>query len=358
MQKAWFLAVALLAGCGGSLPTGDEEIRFARITGYLNDARAAVTHTIDDSSKFVPAAIDAMDKYGVKATIFVSTRRDPIAGLWPRLNQAIENGHEVGAHSRTHRCQWPDTAEFCRSAYDDEEVAGSRDDILENTKQPYVWSWCYPCGNCAGYDFVHRALAAAGYVTARTYPGEEQDEHNVPDLQGWAANPYEAAYTQVVQKKGGIARSGRTDVAEINAKFDEVYRSGGIYSFLSHPQWLDFGPEDFYEQHLKHIGGRNDVWYVPMGPLYTYRSVLEKSGVRKVAANRFSVFHTLDRRIYRNAITLEFRGVPEGVRAFAHDKELPEVQAGPTTRWDHEFFRRDGERVFVTVKPDAMVEFR
>ena len=51
-----------------------------------------VTTTIDDSSHLVPDCIDALDRYGVKATIAISTQREPILELWPRLRQAIDNG--------------------------------------------------------------------------------------------------------------------------------------------------------------------------------------------------------------------------------------------------------------------------
>ena len=65
-----------------------------------------------------------------------------------------------------------------------------------------------------------------------------------------------AAYTQVVQKRGGAAKSEIIDVANLNAKFDEIYERGGIYNFMSHPQWLDYGPDGFYERHLAHISQR------------------------------------------------------------------------------------------------------
>jgi peptidoglycan/xylan/chitin deacetylase (PgdA/CDA1 family) len=336
-------------------------IRFAGKARYLNNARAVVSHTIDDSTKFVPAAIDAMDKYGIKATIFVSTERPPIAELWPRLRQAIENGHEIGSHSRRHQCKWPDAAEFCTEAYNQYEVAGSREDILKNTAQPYVWSWCYPCGNCANHEFVQRRLAAAGYLVARNYQREAEDGHVVPDLQTWDANFYNAAYTQVAQKKAGIAKSGRTDVAELNAKFDEVYGKGGIYNVLSHPQWLDYGPDQFYERHFAHIGRRPDTWYVPMGPLYGYRTLHQRTQVRPLAAGgavaRFAVFNDLDPKIYNGSITLEFRA-PAGVGVFSSGRLLAERPPGATDRWTGEYFRRDGDTLWVTVASNTVVEFR
>ncbi len=317
------------------------QVRYIGPTKYLNNARAVVTHTFDDTTKYVTPTLDALDRYGVKATAFVSTRRQPIEELWPRLRKAIENGHEVGSHSRTHQCHWPDTAEACRELITQAEVEGSRDDILANTPQKHVWAWAYPCGNCAEQEFARAMIAKAGYLVARGYPGEEQDLHNLPDLQTWAPDPFRAAYTQVVQKRGGIAKTGRTDVAELNAKFDEVYRKGGICHFVSHPAWLDFGPESFYERHLAYIGGRKDVWYVPLGPLYAYHRMRESVEVKPAGENRFRV--TSSGALPGVAVTLDF-AASEAYVAFVSGKPADS--------------HREGERVFVTVEPGITVEFR
>jgi peptidoglycan/xylan/chitin deacetylase (PgdA/CDA1 family) len=348
---AWILIVTI------GLSAAQGQVRFLGKTKYLNHARAVVTHTIDDSTRFIPACLDAMDKYGVKATVFVSTARAPIAELWPRLREAIANGHEIGSHSRTHQCKWPDTEEFCSGAYSDAEIAGSRDDILKNTPQPYVWSWCFPCGNCARLDFVQKRLAAAGYLVARNYPDEAEDGHVVPNLQTWDANPFNATYTQVAQKKGGIAKNGRTDVAILNAKFDEVYEKGGIYNLMSHPQWLDYGPDQFYEKHLAHAGRRADVWYVPMGPLYAYRTLAEKTQVRESGPGRFAVSSELDPKIYNGSVTLEFTA-PANVSIRVDGRVLSARPEGPTDRRAGEYFRREGDRLYVTVPANTTVEFQ
>lgn len=340
----------LLAAAAPSFPQ-----TFVGITRYLNGARAAVAHTIDDSTNYVAGCIDSMDKYGIKATIFVSTGREPITKLWPRLQQAIGNGHEIGSHSRRHQCKWPDDEAFCSTAYSDYEISGSRDDILAKTNQPYVWSWCYPCGNCAGNASVHHKLKAAGFLLARNYPDEANDGHVVPNMNGWAENPYNAAYTQVVQKKGGIARNGNTDVAKLNAKFDEILASGGIYNFLSHPQWLDYGADSFYERHLAHIGKRGDVWYVPMGPLYMYKTLREQTDVKK-RGRRFLISTKADPKIYNGAVTLEFKGAGKK-KPYLNGQPLEE-HSGITDRWTSQYFRRAGDRLFVTVRPGATVEFR
>src|SRR5579862_690145 len=117
-------------------------VRFVGKTTYLNNAHAVVAYTIDDSTKLVPQAIDTMDKYGIKGTIFVSTDDDPppeerfftqnqIWMLWDRLRKAIDDGHEIGSHASTHPCGRPESEDFCRAAYTDEEVIGSRDEILK-----------------------------------------------------------------------------------------------------------------------------------------------------------------------------------------------------------------------------------
>jgi len=163
-------------------PLAHAAVQFIKKTQYLNNSRALITHTMDDSEKRVLQAVDLMDKYGIKATLFVSTQTGDIQQMWPRLRQAIDNGHEIGSHSRTHQCKWPETAAFCANAFSDSEVIGSRDDILKNTGQPYVWAWCYPCGLCAANQAVHQKLARAGYLVARNYPDVRTDAYHIDIL--------------------------------------------------------------------------------------------------------------------------------------------------------------------------------
>jgi hypothetical protein len=354
-------------------------VRYDGMTRFLDRTRTVVTGTLDDSTTAVPGAIETMDQHGIKATIAVSTQRGVIADLWPTLRDAVENGHEVGSHARTHQCQWPDTETFCRLAYGRDEVEGSRDDILARTGQHHVWSWVYPCGNCATYEFVHQRLSAGGYLVARTYPDEARGGHLVPALQSWAPDPYQSDYTQVVQRQGGIAPAGRTDVAILNRTFDQVHppppaagqgrpagrptADGGIYHFVTHPSLLDLGPDQFFAQHLAYIGGRPDVWYVPFGPLYAYQIVRERTVVTPLGAadgwERFAVHNDLDPSVYDNAVTLQF------ALAASHDvairlggRPLGPKTARLTDRWNTEYYRRDGDTALVTVRPNQIVELR
>ncbi|MEP7363887.1 MAG: polysaccharide deacetylase family protein [Acidobacteriota bacterium] len=344
-----------------------QAVRFVGKTKYLNNARAAVVHSIDDSTIYVPTAIDAMDKYGIKATIFVSTEHDPapedrfftqlqIRDLWPRLRKAIADGHEIGSHSRQHPCKKPDSEAFCAAAYTDYEITGSRDDILRLTQQLYVWSWCYPCGNCAPYPFIQKQIAAGGYIVARNYPNEATFGHVRPNVQDFDDNPMNAGYTQAVQH-ANTAKADVIDVASYNAKFDEVYAKGGVYNFMSHPQWLDFGPENFYEQHLRHIGHKRDVWYAPMGPLYAFRTIRDATVVKALPGwSSFAVSNDLDRKIYSGTLTLEFEA-PAGVSVLSSGRLLAELGNEFTDRWDREYVRREGAKLYATVYSNTKLEF-
>jgi hypothetical protein len=361
VAAAWHDASAGTGVRPGDAITSTGPVRFLRRTRYLNGAHAVVTHSVDDASEYMAPCLDALDKFGIKATAFIDIQAAS-PSLWARLRLAIANGHEVGGHSRRHRCRFPETAAFCFLSLNRFEIRGSRDDIVKHTGQPYVWSWAYPCGNCAGRRIAQLRVARAGYIVARAY------SDGAPGLQTWDANPYAALFTQVVQKSHEVVwkgekttLAGRTDVPKLNAKFDEVYAAGGIYSFVSHPQWLDYGAESFYEQHLAHIGGRDDVWYVPMGPLYAYRVLSEHTSIRQLPANdasaRFAVSHRLDPSIYNGSITLEFQASAR-MRPLADGQTLPERARGPVQRWEGQYYRRAGQSLLLTIRPNSIVEFR
>lgn len=331
-------------------------LRFAGLTKYLNDAQAVVTHTADDSSPRVPDTIAVLDRYDIKATFFISTARRA-EELWPVLSRAVKNGHEVGSHARTHPCQFPPDQWFCTLAYSNDELIGSRDDILAHVDQPYVWSFAYPCGLCNEHEFVRDKLRHAGYLVARIYPDEVNGGHLVPDMNTWDDRRYRATYTQAVQKDGGIAPSGRTDVAAINAKSDEVIAAGGIYNFLTHPNWLDFEAGSFYEQHLAHIARRPNLWYVPMGPLYAYQTTTEHTKVQALADGRFAVTHDLSPQVFPNSVTIEFATGGREVSGVRSERgEIPLKGVEPTYGWDGEFYRVDGDRLLVTVQPNSVLE--
>ena len=81
------------------------------------------------------------------------------------------------------------------------------------------------------------------------------------------------------------------DDADVRRAFDKVYGSGGVFYALWHPDRFQnsviYDPRPGVEgeqgstlmQHLTHVAGRKDVWYVANGWLYSYRFVAERAKV-------------------------------------------------------------------------------
>ena len=130
---------------------------------------------------------------------------------------------------------------------------------------------------------------------------------------------------------------------------------------MSHPQSLDFGPDGFYEKHLSRISRRPDVWYVPMGPVYAFKTIVDRTDVRQLsnggAKARFAVSNTLDRKIYSGSLTLEFTAPPT-ISVLSGGAKLAERGKTVTDRWNEEYVRREGDRLFVTVRSNTTLEFR
>jgi hypothetical protein len=102
---------------------------------------------------------------------------------------------------------------------------------------------------------------------------------------------------------------------------------------------------------------------VPFGPLYAYQTVREATVVTPLGPRegweRFAVHHTLDPKVYDNAVTLSF-AVPAAspVMVRVAGRELPQKTAKLTDRWNAEYYRRDGAATLVTVRPNQIVEVR
>ncbi len=74
---------------------------------------------------------------------------------------------------------------------------------------------------------------------------------------------------------------------------------------------------------------------------------------------RFEVRHSLDPKVYATAVTLEFElkgAAPREVRS--NGKLIPERPPMPADRWDREYYRIEGGRLFVTVRPNTTLEMK
>lgn len=145
-----------LALCAG--PTGRTEFR------WPEGKRAAISLTFDDARlSQVDAGLPILDKYGVKATFYVSP--DGVKERLEGWRQAVKNGHEIGNHTVTHPC----TGNYAFSkdnALEDMTLADIKREIVEADRilgellgvKPT--SFAYPC--CQ--TFVGRGQNVKTYV--------------------------------------------------------------------------------------------------------------------------------------------------------------------------------------------------
>jgi peptidoglycan/xylan/chitin deacetylase (PgdA/CDA1 family) len=135
---------------------------------------ALVSLTFDDGLRCqFERAVPILDRYGFPATFFLVANTDPIhtdGGQHPDwrkinwsaqdialLNRMIERGHEIGAHSMTHR----------RPGLDDDprfETEGSKQ-WVETRLAGETPSYCYPFYHVT--EPIKRAVIEAGYKQAR-----------------------------------------------------------------------------------------------------------------------------------------------------------------------------------------------
>ncbi len=81
---------------------------------------------------------------------------------------------------------------------------------------------------------------------------------------------------------------------------------------------------------------------------------LSQRGTPKPA---FPSQNKLDQKIYNGSLTLEFTA-PASVTVMSNGRKLSERATAPTDRWNEEFVRREGDRLFVTVRSNTTLEFR
>ncbi|NWG14084.1 MAG: polysaccharide deacetylase family protein, partial [Acidobacteria bacterium] len=126
--------------------------------------RAAVSLSFDDARPSqIDTGIPILDKYGVKATFYVSPdrMRERLEG-WKR---AAANGHEIGNHSLMHPCSgnfpWSRTR-----ALEDYTLERMREELTKANEEVSALigvvpeTFAYPCGQ----SFVGRGLEVKSYV--------------------------------------------------------------------------------------------------------------------------------------------------------------------------------------------------
>ena len=150
---------SLIPAWGGAAE-GDAKAEFR----WPEGKRVAVSLSFDDArASQVDVGLPLLDKYGVKATFYVSPRN-----LEKRLDgwkKAAVNGHEIGNHSTSHPC----TANYpfsSKNALENYTVAMMERDLdgasaeIERLLGVKPVTFAYPCGQ----KFIGRGVDVKSYV--------------------------------------------------------------------------------------------------------------------------------------------------------------------------------------------------
>lgn len=159
---------------------------------YLRGERVGrvVGITFDDGyQNNLQHALPVLQDLGFSSTCYVVSRRIGQTNMWDaeagipqvplmtrqELQQWIEGGQEVGAHTRTHAHLVQQDASQC-----EEEIKGSRTDLEQMLAVP-VQHFCYPYGEYAPEH--SEKVAKAGYHTATTtQPGRVYFQSSLDQL--------------------------------------------------------------------------------------------------------------------------------------------------------------------------------
>ena len=123
----------------------------------------ALSLTFDDARiSQIDSGITILDKYGVKATFYVSP--DNLENRLEAWKKAIVNGHEIGNHTTTHPCSinfsWTQNSLENYSITDISNDITTENEIIKKMLGIQPVSFAYPCG----LTFIGAGLNTKSYV--------------------------------------------------------------------------------------------------------------------------------------------------------------------------------------------------
>jgi hypothetical protein len=252
----------------------------------------------DDASDNYQASLHVCRGFRLPVSMAINSRMAGGDAWWRTMQEELDrrdNSWEPAVHGRTHPKGPPEYAILGYQA----EILGCREDILKHLRN-------IPYG-----QYVYEHILTYGLEDEMIY---RTDAGRFLLLRGfnWFDNPqstdyipwnkkYEyygvgglntKGYDSVFERREPKGRYYAADVAELNDAFDKVHRAGGLFYALWHPDrfrnsvlydprpGIDGVRGSTLMQHLAHVAGRRDVWYVANGWLYSYRYVAENASVR------------------------------------------------------------------------------
>ena len=247
------------------------DFTFDSIPTYYDDRKAAVTITLDDYADWSYSAFDPalqfLDSHSLQPTIGIIAGQVNNWGLLQGLIDKYGEKAEVASHGATHLCN---AADYLYYGYE-AEVVGSRDLIrarLSFPAYPYITMYIEPCGYS---DTTLQSWISTGdYLASRSV-------RRGGGFTAW--DPLLGRYGRAAISFDDYRYTDNENLLlDANAAFEQALAGGNIYHLLNHPATGLWHDNSYLLQHLNHIKGRKDVWYVPVGYLYQYHFLQERRG--------------------------------------------------------------------------------
>ena len=216
-----------LAGCSRFRAQSKGPARFERVADFHwpQGKRAAISLTFDDARySQITRGLPILDKYGTKATFFVSIKpMEEHADAW---KAAAANGHEIGNHSLVHACSgnFPFSRDKALEDYTLDQMRSEirqASDTIESLLDVKPVSFAYPCGQKyvgRGRDFKsYVPVIAEEFLTGRGWMDE------------WANDP---AFCDMANLMG-VELDGKT-FEQVRQLMDRTLADGGWLVFAGH----------------------------------------------------------------------------------------------------------------------------
>ena len=285
---------------------------------YYDNRRAAYTLSLDnwgcnswsnpgaawqgetnDASDCYQVAVRVCRSFRLPVSVAINSRSDGGEPTWKNMQEELDHG-DRSWEPAVHGCTHPKNhAAYLIHGYR-EEILGCRADILARLRNIPYGQHVYEHILTHGYvDDEIKATDAGEFLFVRGFNWLDNPEGT--DFAAWDARHglygvgglNTMGYDRWLESREPKGRYFAADAAALNAAFDKVCRSGGVFYGLWHPDrfknsvvydrrpGIDGRQGSTLLAHLKHVSGRNDVWYAANGWLYCYRYVAQRAVVQQ-----------------------------------------------------------------------------
>ncbi len=255
---------------------------------------AAVTYTFDDNyPNQLEILVPMFNEFDYNLTLFTFTNSF-LPADWEGLNEAVEDGHEIGSHTVTHR-----NLSDLSNEEQIEELVDSKETIELNIPGYNVHTIAYPFCDPGNNDLTRQYYVAARGCSGQIVPDTPSSFMNISSLI--------------------LGSEGYSTTSALNGRADAAVSSGGWAIFLGHG--LD-GEGGFSEVASEEIRGNleymnetpSNFWVDSFGNVVKYIQQRNAASITEISSNEnrieVELTDTLDNSTYDHPLTLR-RFIPK-----------------------------------------------